>query len=81
MDTIANEVKNEVYEIIKDKGATFYGAFVEFGHRVGSRKLGDARKEVAGQHFMQKAVAAKGQAAADAAAAKMQQELVAIARQ
>ncbi len=25
MDKIADEVKNEVYEIIKDKGATFYG--------------------------------------------------------
>ena len=36
-------------------GETFYGAFVEFGHKIGSRKLGDQRKDVPGKHFIQEA--------------------------
>ncbi len=37
------------------KGEAFYGAFVEFGHRQGSRKLGDARKQIEGKHYIEKA--------------------------
>lgn len=34
-------------------GETFYAAFVEFEHRVGPRKLGDARTLVPGEHFLE----------------------------
>lgn len=34
------------------KGKTYYGGFVEFGHKIGSRKLGDKRKEVPPHPFM-----------------------------
>ena len=37
------------------KGEAFYGAFVEFGHKQGSRKLGDARKQIEGKHYIEKA--------------------------
>ena len=44
-------------------GDTFYGAFLEFGHRIGKRRgkstrkggPGDTRKEIKGSHFMQNA--------------------------
>lgn len=36
-----------------NQGNEFYAAFVEFGHLLGSRKLGNARKAVPGEHFMQ----------------------------
>lgn len=35
------------------QGDEFYGAFVEFGHRVGHRDLGNARTEVPGEHFLE----------------------------
>src|SRR4051812_6719809 len=31
-------------------GDQFYGAFVEFGHRLGRRKLGDKRHKIPGEH-------------------------------
>jgi HK97 gp10 family phage protein len=34
-------------------GDEFYAAFVEFGHKQGSRKLGDRRKQVPGEHFLE----------------------------
>ena len=33
-------------------GDTFYAGFIEFGHRVGSRKLGDKRTMVAAKDFI-----------------------------
>lgn len=37
------------------KGETFYGAFGEFGHRVGPRRLGNARAIVPGLHTFERA--------------------------
>lgn len=37
------------------KGETYYAAFQEFGYRIGPRKLGTARTEVPGKHFMEQA--------------------------
>lgn len=37
------------------KGAAFYAAFVIFGYKVGSRKLGDKRKQVAPNPFLSNA--------------------------
>ena len=34
-------------------GDAFYGAFVEWGHRLGSRKLGTKRRKIAGEHFLE----------------------------
>ena len=59
------------------KGDQFYAAFVEFGYRVGSRKLGDARREVEGQHFMKRA-ADNSTAAATSAAIKVMSDQIAI---
>lgn len=42
------------------RGDHFYGAFQEFGWKAGSRKLGDGRREIPGQHFMQRAFETKG---------------------
>ena len=36
-------------------GKTFYGAFVELGHRVGPRKLGNSRAKVEGTRFLRRA--------------------------
>lgn len=52
------------------KGETFYGAFVEYGHKVGKRpgkldKAADSRGSVAGKHFMDEAFENKAQDAAD----------------
>lgn len=40
-------------------GKTFYGGFVEYGHMVGSRKLGNARRKVQAYPFLSKAVKQK----------------------
>lgn len=40
-------------------GKTFYGGFVEFGHKLGSRKLGNDRRDVPAHPFLSKAVAQK----------------------
>lgn len=37
------------------QGQTFYAAFEEFGHRIGPRRLGDARKQFPGVHFIEHA--------------------------
>jgi HK97 gp10 family phage protein len=37
------------------RGETFYGAFVYFGHRIGSRKLGDRRKVAKANPFLKDA--------------------------
>lgn len=37
------------------KGRTYYGAFQEFGWRVGPRRLGNKRRQVPGKHFMREA--------------------------
>lgn len=34
-------------------GEAWYGAAVEFGHRLGSRKLGNSRKQIPGEHFLE----------------------------
>jgi HK97 gp10 family phage protein len=34
-------------------GDEFYAAFVEFGHLQGSRKLGNTRKKIPGEHFIE----------------------------
>ena len=41
----------------------YYGAFVEFGHKQGSRKLGDNRKDIEGKHFMENAYLSQKEAA------------------
>ena len=41
------------------QGETYYGGFVQFGHRIGSRKLGDARKMVPANPFLTRAYDAK----------------------
>ena len=45
------------------KGKEFYAAFVEFGHFLGSRKLGSARKWVPPQPFVRPAFDSKGKQA------------------
>jgi len=45
------------------QGDQFYGAFLEFGHRVGSRRLGDARATVEPKPFMRPAFDQKKDAA------------------
>lgn len=42
------------------QGQAFYGAFVEYGYRKGSRKLGDRRKVVPPQPFMRPAADTAG---------------------
>lgn len=37
------------------QGKQYYGAFVEYGHKVGSRKLGSARKDVAPVRYIGRA--------------------------
>lgn len=61
------------------QGDTFYGAFVEFGHKVGARKLAN-RAEVEGQGFMLKAAKNKKRAAGAKAAEVLKSELIAAAR-
>ena len=41
-------------------GSTYYGGMVEFGHKIGSRKLGKARRDVAPHPFLGKAIDEKG---------------------
>lgn len=46
-------------------GEAFYASFVLFGHRVGSRKLGDNRRMIPANNFLERAYEASGQNAAD----------------
>ena len=50
-------------------GKAFYAAFVLFGHRVGSRKLGDSRKIVPANNFLERAFESSGESAKEAAVA------------
>ena len=50
------------------KGETFYGAFQELGWKHGSRKLGNARKQIPGKHYMKRAAESKKEEAAQAVA-------------
>jgi hypothetical protein len=45
------------------KGETFYGAFLMLGHRLGSRKLGNRRRLIAGKNFLRQALDTSGEAA------------------
>jgi HK97 gp10 family phage protein len=45
-------------------GDTFYGAFVEFGHRFGRRRLGNSRRKVDGKRFVERAYEERREAAA-----------------
>lgn len=45
------------------QGDTFYGAFEEFGHRIGSRSLGDQRAVYPGTHFIEHAYKSKAEEA------------------
>lgn len=46
-------------------GDTFYAAFLLYGHKAGSRKLGGARKDVPANNFLKRAVEKSGEAAAE----------------
>lgn len=46
-------------------GEAFYASFLLFGHRVGSRKLGDNRRMIPANNFLERAYEASGQDAAD----------------
>jgi HK97 gp10 family phage protein len=50
--------KQSVFIGTSDKafvGKMFYAAFIEFGHKQGSRKLGNERKDIAANPFMENA--------------------------
>lgn len=49
------------------RGSEYHGGFVHFGHRVGSRKLGDSRTLVPPDPFMERGFAKGWKAARDAA--------------
>lgn len=53
--TVGTSSKSNLYV-----GKTFYGGFREYGHKIGSRKLGAARRDVPPHPFMSKAVKDKG---------------------
>ena len=47
-------------------GDAYYGSFLLFGHKAGSRKLGDNRKQVAANNFLKRSAVQAGNAAANA---------------
>jgi HK97 gp10 family phage protein len=51
------------------KGPAFYAGFLIYGHHVGSRKLGDKRKFVPANNFLQRAYDGTKEAAAERTAA------------
>ena len=53
-------------------GPAFYASFILFGHKVGSRKLGDNRKSVAANEFLRKSAKQVGEQAAQAMIEVMQ---------
>jgi HK97 gp10 family phage protein len=55
------------------KGETFYGAFVELGHKAGSRKLGDDRAKVEARPFLRPAFDQKKAAAQRAVERRLKQ--------
>jgi HK97 gp10 family phage protein len=52
-------------------GKTFYGGFVEFGHKLGSRKLGAARRDIPAHPFLSTAVKSKRAQVQDVIAARL----------
>ena len=56
------------------KGGTFYGAFVEFGYKRGKRGKPN-RKEIPGQHFIERAVESVGRRATKTAAESIAKEI------
>jgi HK97 gp10 family phage protein len=48
------------------QGPQFYAAFVLFGHKVGSRRLGDARQQVPANNWLEKSLDESGSGAVDA---------------
>ncbi len=59
------------------KGQTFYGAFVEFGHLAGSRRLGSLRKHVPPHPFLRPAALENKERVAAIAAQILSEELAA----
>ena len=58
------------------RGETYYAAFQEFGYRIGSRKLGTSRKEVAGKGFMRRAGESKQKAATEIVSRMMREGVI-----
>lgn len=57
------------------KGPTYYGAFVDLGHRLGSRKLGNKRSKVPGKNFMKSALDTAGPRAKETALAALKEAI------
>jgi len=60
------------------KGETFYGAFIEFGHKAGSRKLGNSRKSIPAKPYLGPAFDSKKDEALDIMLGVIRHELLAI---
>jgi HK97 gp10 family phage protein len=60
-------------------GPTFYAAFVLWGHRVGPRKLGNARKLVPANDWLKRSGEQAGQRAADAVVGELKSGVEAVA--
>lgn len=60
-------------------GPTFFAAFVLWGHRVGARKLGNARKLVPANDWIKRSASQSGAAAAEAVLSTIKSEVEAIA--
>jgi HK97 gp10 family phage protein len=67
---VGTTVRNAMF-----KGDRFYGGFQELGWKVGSRKLGDGRKQVPGRHYMKRAADEVGRQALEATAAEIWAEI------
>lgn len=61
-------------------GDTFYGAFIEYGYKKGSRRLGDRRPQIAAQPYMGPAAEANKDRAIQIAAEVIRQELEKLAK-
>lgn len=62
------------------KGETFYGAFQEYGYRVGRRQMGDKRTFVEGRHYMERAFKEKSPQAKDVVISGIKRGIEAEAR-
>lgn len=60
-------------------GPTYYGGFVEYGHRVGKRSLGMARRFVRGVHFVRRAYEQRRESAKARALAEIRAALLRVA--
>lgn len=61
-------------------GEGFYGSFVEYGYRVGPRKLGETRTKVEGQKNLKKVAAQNGPKAVDEATKLIARSMEQIAK-